>query len=176
MVGQKSAEQWIQDQIDTIGTMPKIQALHLPVIRDRIVEARAKLDNYCKTLDTLEFPVQFDAERKKIFGFVERYESGWEQFTRVKQSVLQAAHKQKTSGAKERQDWRNNRDKYKAYYKGKNLPIALAKSVADTLYSVAVPPESCGITTIEYQKPQCTLEPNSTCAELRNLRRFSKIL
>ena len=166
-IGGKNAEDWLQENVDNFGHLPKIQALQLPAIRQKIVDSRQKLLDYCAGLDSLVFPLNFGADKAKYMTLVQRYEDGWDQCQRVKQSLLQTAHDQAASGAKQKQDWLNGRDKLRNSLSGKGVPPAMSKNMADTLFALVKNPAQVGI-ALDYQRLECSLNVDSSRADLLN--------
>jgi hypothetical protein len=160
-VGKKPAEKWLEEQLEALGEMPRIKSLGLPGIRNKLIAAEGSLKDYCSTLDTLEFPVDFAVERQRFLNLVAKFEEAWQLCQRVKNSLLQTAQDCAQTDMKLKQDWRNIRDKYRKYFVEKGtVPAAIAKNIADALFSKARLPASVGLKQ-EYQRPVCTLSETS---------------
>ena len=159
-VGGKDAEAWLAKSIEEAGTLKKIQGLKLPALKAGLTDARVALDNYCKTLDDYEFPLNFTAEKEKFLRLVATYEIAWKAVLRVKASVLETCAAQSGAAQKAKVDWRGCREKYRNYFLGRGVPAAMAKVMADVLFSIAVPPKDVGI-TLEYPGKDCAVTESS---------------
>jgi len=162
----KAVDTWLVESLEAVGTVPKIRGLKLADLKSKHLAAQQAITTYVGTLDDLEFPLEFDEHRDKFVKLAGAYSSAWKAILRVKASVSETASESSQNESKQKIDWRSCREKYRGYFIKRGVPPAMAKVMADLLYSIGKPPKDVGI-NIEYQSPLCSIQDGSDAAAMR---------
>ena len=158
-------EVWLSEASETVGHMQKIKNLQIGPIQGELQKARDALTSFRQGIGEWAFPCDFQSLKLEFILLVSSYQKCIDRFVRIKESVVRATKEYKQKGVDMKSQWRNKRDKYRYYYESKDVPPALAKLVADILYSVAADPYEVGI-SLDLYSPICAVDLEAQPADL----------
>ena len=140
-----------------------VKKLNLPGVKERIVAARASLDQFVLGIDQWQFPHPFVDDRAAFLKLMDSYVTAsaetWRHVAAVNQKIALKSHE----ATNDKGGWRGDRNKVRGHLVGRGVGPGPAKVVADVALSSVSPPSDLGI-SLGYAAPECTVTAESDLA------------
>lgn len=149
-VGDEDLENFLRSSLAKFGDMPKVAALRLQPVIDSLESAKKALNDWHKTVESWQFPCDFEQERTQLFQHVAVWRKNAteaERHVAALQGLLQE-HKAQTS--RNADAWRKGRDRIRKWLEEDGVLPCIARVAGDLLQSKYKDPASVGV-TLHYQ-------------------------
>ena len=161
------ATDWLQRMIDSVGHEVKVQNLKLPDIRQRILDAKTKLDGFNAGVNSWQFPVVFTVQQRPYLELYDSFLAALTEVGRHKVAVQRTHDKVAKAAAAAKSAWRGERTKLKVHFVSKGVAEAIAKLCADGIWCSVFPPADLKI-TLPINSPKCEVTTDSTLEAFRS--------